>query len=183
MNEWDGNRSIGVYSITYTNNVWAAEKVQSISVEELTDSIGVGYLDAVIDNESGYLYIIAYTDADNYLATNNNKTKISKFRLPSLSSENVSLQDADCISSFIVPIAECRQESIFYNGKIYLACGIQGYGEGKLELRVIDIEKEKYVSVVDLSIISTKEPEGIWIYKEGLIYYTSDNNNLYFLKF
>ena len=168
VSEYYGAGRIFVNNITAQDGGgYAATKVQTINIDELSTSIvGAGYSDFALDNVGGKFYLIRYRLADTFQAESGNYTIITEFDTPSLSNANVTLTDADIKNVYIVKdLIFARQQTFFYDGKIYMTAG----AGSNSHLYVIDMAKQEIVTDVDLShVLDNKEPESAIIYQDKI---------------
>lgn len=186
ISEWDGSRRIFVYSLTQSGGTWSAALVQTINTSSLTSAkAGAGYLDFALDTQAGHLILIAYKIAGQYLKGTANKTCFSVVnRIPAISEGSaVTLANSDVETYFELPCIECRQDGLYNNGKVYLLGGIPNTGDGILGLWVVDLQKQAFVSFIDLTQVSALEPESINIYDGGLIYTAYNTPSLWQFSF
>lgn len=140
----------------------------------------------VVDNDGKSLYAIA-RQAPPKGETNSSKVKISKYRLPDLSEgANVTLSEKDCADSFIVDFASGTQGGKISGKYLYIVTGLQETSRGQFNaaraIQVVDLKKRKLVKTIDLTYITTNEPEDIDFYRNKMILYTGQNGGLYMVK-
>ena len=167
-----------VYSISKSGETYTASIVQTISIGFVTETIwddGASvrpYGNFVVDVDNNALYAFTVQSAT--------VTRFFKFNLPSLSLSTVTLTQADIIDQFDVNGENFQypQGCTYSNGKIYALSGFSGSGC----LHVIDLERKKEVTTINLSTIGIEnEPEFISEYNGTLI--VDNYANLMKLKF
>lgn len=168
ISEWDGERSICVFSITETSGTFSCSLIQRIETNGLS-SCGNGYRDFTIDKDRNELILATYNKVSEWHNTEDNRTTWSVFKLPKIADgDSISLTDDNVIKSFELYTLEARQDMVCHNGKVYAISG----QPNDCWLTVCDIDKGRYVTKIDMKQISSAEPEGIDLYEDGLIYYS-----------
>ena len=129
----------------------------------------------VVDRKQRALYVV--TRVDKHLdAKGNVKNTITKYRLPRLKEgKTVILKEKDVIDSFDVIFPNILQGCKIEGRYMYLVTGLQqslSYRkDSQRAIQVIDLKKEKLSKTIDLTYLTTNEPEDIDFYKgKGLIY-------------
>ncbi|MCH5174678.1 MAG: hypothetical protein J1F40_02190 [Prevotellaceae bacterium] len=140
----------------------------------------------IVDKEGKWIYAIARQTPPKG-DKNSAKVKISKYRLPDLSEGvNINLSEKDCIDSFIVDFASGTQGGKIIGKYLYIVTGLQETSRGQFNaaraIQVIDLKKRKLVKTIDLTYITTNEPEDIDFYRNKMILYTGQNGGLYLVK-
>lgn len=171
---------IRVYRITGDIGSLEFEIIQTIYTNQL-ETESIGNYDACIDSEFGYFILFDNVSGGRAVAYH-------LFNIPSLSEAEVSLTNADIIKEFSVSIpsdGSVRQHAISHCGKLYMLLGQTG---GRY-IQVVDIEREKQVSMINLNapnIVALEggqlEPEAITIY-DGMLVFTDSSRILYGLRF
>lgn len=140
----------------------------------------------IVDNNNGFIYAIA-REAPLKGEKNSDKVKISKYRLPQLSEgSDVVFSERDCIDNFIVNFASGTQGGVIKGRYMYLPTGLQESARGQFNaertIQVIDLKKKKLVKRIDLTYITTNEPEDLDFYKGKALLYCGQEGGLYKVK-
>lgn len=144
-------------------------------------------LDWVVDTENQFLYAIT-RDAKEQKKTGIIHNYISKYRLPQLNEgEKVVLRVDDRFDYFDVPFLNIIQGAKIRNGRLYIVTGFQqlAYEKNKdaiREILVIDLHKKQLTKRIDLTYVTTNEPEDMDFYKGKALLYAGQNGGLYEVK-
>lgn len=138
------------------------------------------------DTSNMGLYAIART-APSKGQKNSSKVKISKYRLPSVEEgSHIILTEVDCLDSFFVEFASGTQGGVIKGNYMYLPTGLQESARGRFNaeraLQVINLKKRQIVRKVDLSFVTTNEPEDIDFYKGNAFLYCGQEGGIYEIK-
>lgn len=156
-----------VLHITDSDGTYNAEVVQTITYPNPAESLQY-YPNATVDNENQCIYVIGYIK-DSYLEDNSNALRIRKWKLPSLSDGNVTLEIANSLETFEIPALNCTQGSLVYNGNILQCYGAQWAGNGSIYLGMISPYEQNMVTKIKMSDIGyTTEPESVFIWNGEL---------------
>lgn len=161
VSQWDNDSEHGcfVYDITFNNGTYDVNLVQTILPTDVTTTIrGAGQTDWVVD-PMGYIYSIGYLLENSASTINNNKTMITKYKLPEISDGGkISFGDADVLDHFDIPIYIARQDMCFENNRILMLAGLTN----NIARRLVFINPDTHCisSLVSLDFIN-EEPEGI----------------------
>ena len=147
--------------------------VQTINMPSLSDMGNILYPHAVVDAQNGYIWIEGYS-------SDQNNNVFNKYRLPLLAEGDCDLGNNILKTFSISRVGDSTDQSfIVYNNTIFQ---ITGYNNNP-KLKVISIEQEKLVSLVELWKVGLAvEPEGISIYK-GNVIITFINSRIYTMLF
>ncbi|MBO4795761.1 MAG: hypothetical protein J5553_00090 [Verrucomicrobia bacterium] len=171
--------NVMVYRLTGKEGEFRMEPVQTITWPKPEDC-GCYYPNVILDNENGKIIQMGYTQ-NNFHVAEGNKLIIRVYPLPLREKGDVTFTPADAEKSFELPCVTATQGAFCRNNRIYQIYGIN-LQEG-LSLRVIDLDREKFVTCVNLPDIGIKgEQEGIGFYKEGIIM-TGQDRRVHFLTF
>lgn len=116
--------------------------------------------------KDGYLWIVGWDYAIPYNQENGSgaRLKLTKFGIPSLQEELVSLCIEDSISRLIVDNVHAIQQGMCINDdSIFVPYGDSALGYQGID--VIDINKGKVVKNIDLNNTSVSEPEAVFFYQ------------------
>lgn len=138
------------------------ELVQLIYLPAMTSGNSLGNVNCVLDFASRSMY--TYSRNNNQADDNYGICKISEFRIPDIYSKQVSLEDDDILSSFMLDISALyMQGGCINDGLLYIGQGDLSYGF--TYLNVIDLEKEALLTRIDLQEYGVRwEPEGCFFY-------------------
>lgn len=152
-----------VLHITDSDGTYNAEAVQTITYPNPAESLQY-YPNATVDNENQCIYVIGYIK-DSYLEDNSNALRIRKWKLPSLSDGNVTLEIANSLKTFEIPALNCTQGALVNNGNILQCYGAHWAGDGSIYLGMISPDEQNMVTKIKMSDIGyTIEPESVFIW-------------------
>lgn len=137
----------------------------------------------IVDAKHNFLYAIARVPGSKE-NKDSDKVLISKYRLPLLSEGDVVYLDEDkCLDSFYVRFASGTQGGSIRGKYMYLPTGLQESARGRYNaervLQVIDLERKILVKRIDLTYVSTNEPEDIDFYKDKALLYCGQEGGIY----
>lgn len=143
--------------------------------------------DWVVDNEQNCLYAITRNRKLVLDSVGNIRSYITKYRLPSLNEgKEVSLTEKDVLDRFEVLFPNILQGCKIRGRYLYLVTGLQQtYGHQKDAQRailVIDLKKKKLIKKVDLTYVTTNEPEDIDFYNGQCLLYCGQEGGIYRIK-
>lgn len=160
-------------------------------LEQIIDASMDGKLysisDWTIDREEGCLYGIN-RKWNQYLDEEGNvENTIIKYRLPKMEEgEHVTLTEADVMNKFVVLFAEGMQGAKIKKGKMYIVTGLCEMDNHKKDasrtIVVVDLKKGIIKKKIDLSRITTNEPEDMDFYKGTGVLFCGQNGGLYKVK-
>ena len=158
--------------------------VQTIQAE--TNGKGQFVQSWILDDEAGCLYAIARQTAS-LGETNSKKVRISKYRRPNMDEgKYVVLTEKDCLDSFEVNFASGTQGGKIKDGYLYIVSGLQETAKGRFNaeraIQVVDLKKRKLVDVINLTYVTTNEPEDMDFYQDKALLYAGQNGGLYEVK-
>lgn len=141
----------------------------------------------VVDNAKKKLYGII-RDKKHLNNIGSVKNTILKFRLPDIREEqNVILTEKDVESRFEVVFPNALQGAKIRKGLMYIATGYSEYTRSSTEypraLLVIDLRKQKIVKSIDLTYVTTNEPEDIDFHKGKCLMYCGQTGGIYRIKY
>ena len=118
---------------------------------------------------------------------NTDKIKIVKYKLPLLNDgREIVLSEKDCLDSYIVEFASGTQGGIIRGNYMYLASGLQAASHGqfnaKREIQIVDLTKKKIVKTIDLTYLTTNEPEDLDFYENKCLLYCGQEGGIYEIK-
>lgn len=140
----------------------------------------------IVDNKGKCLYAIARQSPPKG-ERNTPYVRISKYRLPALSEgKNVILSEVDRLDSFIVEFANGTQGGKIKGKYLYIVSGLQEMSRGQFNaeraVQIVDLEKRKLVKTIDLTYITTNEPEDMDFYQNKMMLYAGQNGGLYYIR-
>ncbi|MBO7591918.1 MAG: hypothetical protein J6T00_00915 [Bacteroidaceae bacterium] len=136
-----------------------------------------------IDTKRQYLYAIA-RKAPQKGMTRNINVEIVQYRLPSLTEgANVILTDEQILSVFEVPFHNGVQGAKIKGKYLYIVTGLQEASRGEINaeraIQVVNLKQQKLVTSIDLTYVTTNEPEDIDFYKGKCLLYCGQNGGIY----
>lgn len=113
---------------------------------------------------------------------------IRKYRLPLLSEgKEIFLTEKDKYDEFILDFPNCLQDAAIRDDKIYIATGFQQSKHlnprGKRSLKVIDLCRKKMIKEMNLTYVTTNEPEGLAFYRNKLFLFCGQEGGIYEIKY
>ena len=164
VSQWDNDSEKGcfVYDITIRNGSYCVNLVQTILPTNVSiATTGAGQTDWVVD-PIGYIYSIGYLLNDGAHMLANNKTMVTKYKLPAISDGSmITFCDADVLDHFELPIFTYRQDLCFEDGHILMLAGMTN-NTAVRRLVVINPDTHCISALVSFDFIN-KEPEGIGV--------------------
>ena len=141
----------------------------------------------VVDNEKGHLYGITRNRQALLDSAWNVKCHIVKYRIPTLNEgPKVNLSEKDVIDQFEVIYPNILQGCKIRGNKLFLVTGLQqslGYRkDSQRAILVIDLRKKELVEQIDLTYLTTNEPEDMDFYKNYALLYCGQEGGLYKIK-
>jgi len=114
----------------------------------------------------------------------NLKITITKFRLPKVNEgKNIELTEKDMKERFHVYFPSTVQGAKIIGKYLYIACGLQqSYSHlkrAKRVIQIVDLEKKKIYKTIDLTYITTNEPEDIDFYNEKCLLYCGQQGGIH----
>lgn len=141
----------------------------------------------VVDNENGHLYGITRNRKALLDSAWNVSCHIVKYRIPTLDEgPKVNLSEEDVIDQFEVIYPNILQGCKIRGNKLFLVTGLQqslGYRkDSQRAILVIDLRKKELVEQIDLTYLTTNEPEDMDFYKNYALLYCGQEGGLYNIK-
>ena len=140
----------------------------------------------VVDRQEKLLYAI--TRVEKHLDSKGSvRNTITKFRLPHLAEgADVVLTENDMIDRFDVVFPNILQGCKIRGPYLYLVTGLQQSQchrkDSQRAIQVIDLNKKKLVETIDLTFLTTNEPEDIDFYKGKCLVYCGQEGGIYEIK-
>ena len=150
-----------------------------------------GHLVQTIVAKNGEKMVPIYTwvvDVNNHalygITKRGNRNSITKYRLPKISEGvNVLLTDNDVLDKYEVFFPNVLQGASIKDNYLYIATGYQQSLSDKPDsqraIQIIDLVKKKLVKTIDLTYLTTNEPEGIGFYKDKCLLFCSQEGGVY----
>lgn len=144
--------------------------------------------DWVVDRENQFLYGINRRWNEYLDDEGNVRNIITKYRLPKLKEGKlVTLSEKDIIDRFEVIFANGMQDVSISNWHMYIATGLHEMAQDKKGAKraivVINLKDKKIEKEIDLSFVTTNEPEGIDFWNRKCIVACGQNGGLYQVKY
>lgn len=138
-----------------------------------------------VDAEDKCLYALHNVSMDK--KNKNVVNKVVKFKLPNLTDgKNIVLTENDILDAYEVNFANGVQGGKIRKGYWYISAGLHENNKDKFDseraIIVIDLKKRKIDRIIDLTSITTDEPEDIDFYKGEILLYCGQAGGLYFVK-
>ncbi len=148
-------------------SVDGSQLIQTISADVGGKPMPVA--DWVVDPREPALYSITRT-SEQLDSIGTVENIITKFPLPRLADGNVVvLTDKDVLDRFSVYFPNILQGAAIYGNSLYIATGLQQSvshrRDARRALKVVDLKKRRLVKDIDLTYLTTLEPEGVDFYK------------------
>lgn len=176
VSSFDGGDYINVYDIGYSDDIgYYADLIQVIDFTNINNEVIGNSIDAVVDTDNNKLITHGYLQG--VYDTTGNKSCFVIFDIPSTDVDTIQLSDSDIIDQFKIDVLNFTQDKCYHNGKIYIHRGDPRFPEW-LRLSVVDINKKKVESEIDLSRWGG-EPEGIDIYNTNKLIGTYGYREIY----
>ena len=141
-------------------------------------------LNWVVDTNNDFLYSITRYSKE-LKETGIIHNYISKYPLPKLKDgSRVILKERHKLDAYDIPFRNVLQGAKVYNGKLYIVTGLQQprYEKSKnavRELLEIDLNEKKLIKRIDLTYVTTNEPEDIDFYEDKCLLYCGQNGGIY----
>ena len=140
----------------------------------------------LVDTESAHLYSVSGKQSVDSLG--HCPVTVRGYRLPKLSEGHyVLLTEKDKKDEFVLDFPNCLQGATIRKGKIYLVTGFQqsqaNNPRSGRSLKIIDLRKKRIVKDIDLTLMTTNEPEGLDFYNNNLLLYCGQEGGIYQLKY
>ena len=136
----------------------------------------------LVDNSSNHLYSVSGKQTVDSMGRC--PVVIRKYRLPLVSEgDYILLTEQDKREQFELDFPNCLQGATIRNGKMYVATGFQQSQwhnpRGRRSLKVIDLKKKKVVKDIDLTYITTNEPEGFDFHGRNALLFCGQEGGIY----
>ena len=140
-----------------------------------------------LDNDNNCMYAIVRNREELLDSAWNVRCRIFKFRIPELNEGiYVRFNEKDVIDQFDVIFPNVMQGVKIRGKYMYLVTGqSQSFYErkdGKREIYVIDLRKKRIIKSIDLTYVSTNEPEDIDFYNNKCLLYCGHEGGIYEVK-
>jgi len=137
----------------------------------------------IVDEYNSFLYSVTRMSPPKG-EKHTKQVRICKYRLPLLSEGyNIILSEEDCLDSFIVEFASGTQGGKIRGKYMYLASGLQAAAHGQFNaqraIQIIDLEQKNKVESIDLTYLTTNEPEDLDFYNNKCLLYCGQQGGIY----
>lgn len=138
----------------------------------------------VVDRDSNYLYGINRRWHDYLDEEGNVKNYVTKYNLPQINEGKfITLSEKDVVDRFEVIFASVMQDAVIKGCMMYILTGYHEMAHGKKgakrALIIIDLEKKKIDKYIDLTYLTTNEPEGVDFWNTKCFIFCGQNGGLY----
>lgn len=140
-------------------------------------------LDWIVDPDNGFLYAITRNGKE--LKTKGiARNYISKYRLPKLEEgSHVVLTEKNRTDRFEVIFPNILQGAKIRDNLLYIVTGLSETASNRVDahraIQVIDLKKRQLVRTIDLTYVTTNEPEDIDFYNGKCLLYCGQNGGIY----
>lgn len=140
-------------------------------------------LNWVVDSENSFIYAII-RDAKSLNSNGVVHNYFYKFKLPMLEEGiDVILETKNCKEQFEASFPNILQGAKIRNNMMYIVTGLPETAShrrnSKRAIHVIDLEKKRLVKTIDLTYVTTNEPEDIDFYNGKCLLYCGQNGGIY----
>lgn len=137
-----------------------------------------------VDKENGFIYALARVNSKK---KDSDIIRIKKYNLPEIGSGSViHLSEKDIIDSFVVRFASALQDVCIKNGHLYISSGFQQSSSNDYykhrAVQIIDLLKKEIKKSIDLTCVTTNEPEGVDFWGDRLLIFAGQNGGIYEVK-
>lgn len=140
----------------------------------------------VLDNKNGYLYALTRNRKEHIDSVGNVRCYVIKYRIPSLvEGAYVRFSEKDIIDKFELIYPNVLQGSKIRKNKLFLVTGLQQSivnKESKRAILVVDLAKKEIIKSVDLTYLTTNEPEDIDFFGKKCLLYCGQEGGIYEIK-
>lgn len=148
----------------------------------------VGNNNWIVDREKGELYGIDRKWGQFLDDQGNVKNIITRYRLPKLSEgEYITLTEKDVIDKFEIVFANGMQDAKIRKGILYIVAGLDELStakkDSKRSLIIVDLKKKRISKKMDLTYVTTNEPEDIDFHKGKCLMYCGQTGGIYRIKY
>ena len=137
----------------------------------------------VVDRERGLIYSISRSDKT-LKSEGYSVNTIKEFSLPNISKgTEIVLTEKDVRSKFQVRFPSVLQGAVIKDEVLYIATGYQqsfsSKPDSKRAIQVIDLKKKVLLKTIDLTYLTTNEPEGMDFYRGKALLYCGQEGGIY----
>ncbi len=162
----------------------SSELVQTICAKEKGKNAAV--LIWVTDAVNGYLYSVTRS-GEKLDSIGSVANTITKYRLPKLNEgENIVLNENDVLNRFVVVFPNILQGAKIKNNNLYIVTGLQETLSHRQDahraILIIDLKHGRLKKTIDLTRVTTNEPEDMDFYRNTPLLYCGQNGGLYKVK-
>lgn len=140
----------------------------------------------VVDKERGLIYTITRTDKT-LKSEGYSLNTLTEYKLPYISDgENIVLTEKEILGRYVLHFSSILQGAKIKNGTLFIVTGLQQSQAGRLDaqraIQVVDLKKKILKKTIDLSYITTNEPEDLDFYKGEAMLYCGQEGGIYEIK-
>lgn len=170
-NDIRGERGVLVYDLEKTGDDEYYPRLLQAIIPDLTDStlmkkIGAYTPNYIVDTDNNQFVIIGYPNNSWYDLSGAQPIAIMPIPDIKVGKEYV-FSDKDIIDSYTLPKTIGPQQSFYYKGMVFSSGG----DTGQASIRVIDLKKKEVVYYMDMTSITSGEPQFLGIWGEKMVYY------------
>ena len=137
----------------------------------------------VVDRERGLVYSVVRTERT-LKSKGYALNTIKEFVLPQISKgKDIILTEKDVKNKFIVKFPSVLQGAAIKDGVLYIVTGYQqsfsSRPNSKRAIQVIDLKKKVLLKTIDLTYLTTNEPEGMDFYRGKALLYCGQEGGIY----
>ena len=158
--------------------------VQTISASQGGKMIGV--LIWAIDKERKRLYTVTRTDKT-LKSEGYSLNTVTCYPLPKVSDgKNIILTEKDILEQYVLHFPSILQGAKIRKGHMYIVTGLQQSLSHRLDskraIQVVDLKKKQLKKTIDLTFLTTNEPEDMDFYNGEALLYCGQEGGLYNVK-
>lgn len=155
--------------------------IQTIQAKE--DGNNVYVQSWIVDTEREHIYAIARQSPPKG-EKNSSIVKITKYQLPKYKDgKEITLSEKNVLDFFCAEFSSGTQGGCIIGKYMYLPTGLAESSKGafnaKRVLQIIDLEKKKLVKHIDLTYLTTNEPEDLDFYGDKCLLYCGQQGGIY----
>lgn len=158
--------------------------VQTISATQGGKMIGV--LIWVVDKEKNRLYTVTRTDKT-LKSEGYSLNTVTCYPLPKISDgSNIILTEKDVLEQYVLHFPSILQGAKIRKGHMYIVTGLQQSLSKRLDskraIQVVDLKRKKLEKTIDLTLLTTNEPEDMDFFNAKVLLYCGQEGGLYNVK-
>lgn len=137
----------------------------------------------VVDNENGVLYALTRNRNNHIDSLGNIICHVVKYPIPGFEDGTyVKLSEKDILDQYEIVFPNVLQGSKIRKNKLYLVTGFQQSivsKESQRAILIIDLKKKKLIKSVDLTYVTTNEPEDLDFYRNYALLYCGQEGGIH----